>query len=143
MSPKGRMIWALCLVGALSLWADGSAWNVDGEIEKIKNAPAAERREMMNRFKERLATMNEAQRREAIAKLRGESGRTAADMEGVRSHREATRMQRMEERERMGQRHGVEQFMRTDPGAHPSPMSSGHGGGNGGNVPSMLFGNRP
>jgi len=59
----------LMLLGTLTL---GMAEDitVDQQITAIQEAPAAERVQLMNQFKERLATMNAGEREAAITQLR-------------------------------------------------------------------------
>ena len=58
----------LALVGTLTLGLAADA-TIDAQIEKIQNAPAQERVELMNQFKKQLMTMNQEQREEAISKM--------------------------------------------------------------------------
>ncbi|GEM_PF-5290506 len=58
---------ALFLIG--TLYAQES-FDIDKSIERIKNAPQEDRRELMNRFKKMLAKMNRAQRMKAIMRLK-------------------------------------------------------------------------
>ena len=63
----------LLLLSVALLGADGggsAATDIDAQIEQIMQAPPQERRVLMNRFKERLATMNRQERMEAIRQLR-------------------------------------------------------------------------
>ena len=60
---------ALMLLGTLTLgMADDIT--VDQQITAIQEAPAGERVQLMNQFKERLATMNKSEREAAITQLR-------------------------------------------------------------------------
>ncbi len=72
---------ALMLLGTLTLgMADDIS--VDEQITAIQEAPAGERVQMMNQFKQRLATMNEADREAAITQLRTQTQtRTQARVE--------------------------------------------------------------
>jgi len=45
--------------------------SIDAQIEYIKNADPLKRRELMNKFKEQLATLNRKERVEALRKLLG------------------------------------------------------------------------
>ena len=59
---------ALALLGSLTaVFAEVS---VDEQIEQIQKAPAQERVQLMNQFKIRLRSMNEADRQKAIAALK-------------------------------------------------------------------------
>ncbi len=60
---------ALALLGTLTLGFAEQGTSIDAQIEAIKAAPAQERVQLMNAFKTKLATMNEADRNEAISKL--------------------------------------------------------------------------
>ncbi|HFB53544.1 MAG TPA: hypothetical protein ENJ67_02315 [Sulfurimonas autotrophica] len=66
---------SVALLGALTLgMADETASaettvSVDAQIAAIQAAPAQERVQMMNEFKQRLATMNQADRMAAIAQM--------------------------------------------------------------------------
>jgi len=66
-----KIVFSLTLIGAMSVVtaAETSTLSVDAQIEAIQNAPAAERVELMNNFKERIASMNEADRSAAIEQL--------------------------------------------------------------------------
>jgi len=61
----------LVLLGTLTLGLAADA-TIDAQIEKIQNAPAQERVQLMNQFKKQLATMNQEQREEAIIKMQAE-----------------------------------------------------------------------
>jgi hypothetical protein len=63
-----KKIVALAILGSLTaVFAEAT---VDEQIEAIKNAPAQERVQLMNQFKVRLRSMNEADREQAISALR-------------------------------------------------------------------------
>jgi hypothetical protein len=73
---------SLALLGTLSLgMADDTTTttSVDSEIAAIQAAPAQERVQLMNQFKERLASMNEADRAAAITQLRTQMQTQAQD----------------------------------------------------------------
>jgi hypothetical protein len=98
----------LMLLGSLTLaMADAT---IDEQITAIKNAPAQERVQLMNRFKERLAAMNESEREEAITQLRTQMQTRQQDntAEGEQSQ---TRTQ-TQERNRMNQMQQTEQMQR-------------------------------
>jgi len=61
----------LALVGTLTLGLAADA-TIDAQIERIQNAPAAEKVQLMNEFKQQLMTMNKEQRQEAVAKMQTE-----------------------------------------------------------------------
>lgn len=59
---------AIAIIGSLTaVFAEAT---VDEQIQEIKNAPAQERVQLMNQFKVRLRSMNEADREQAISALR-------------------------------------------------------------------------
>ncbi|MEN8302489.1 MAG: hypothetical protein ABFQ64_00290 [Campylobacterota bacterium] len=58
----------LALVGTLTLGLAADA-TIDAQIEKIQNASAAEKVQIMNELKLQLATMSKEQRQEAIARM--------------------------------------------------------------------------
>jgi len=68
---------SVALLGALTLgMADDTATQsnntnsgIDAQITKIQNAPAQERVQLMNQFKEQLANMNVQERTDAIAQM--------------------------------------------------------------------------
>ena len=60
---------ALMLLGTLTLGIADEI-SVDAQITAIQEAPAGERVQLMNQFKERLATMNAGEREAAITQLR-------------------------------------------------------------------------
>ena len=78
-----RVTTTLVLLGTLTLGLAADA-AVDAQIEKIQNAPAQERVQLMNEFKQRLATMNQEQREEAIAKMQTkmQANKDSAQMKG-------------------------------------------------------------
>ena len=57
---------SVALLGAFTL---GMAADIDVQIEKIQNAPAQERVELMNEFKQQLANMNKEDRMQAISQM--------------------------------------------------------------------------
>ena len=57
---------SVALLGAFTL---GMASNIDAQITKIQNAPAQERVELMNEFKQQLANMNKEDRMQAISQM--------------------------------------------------------------------------
>ncbi len=67
------------------------SFDIDKSIERIKNAPQEDRRELMNRFKKILAKMNRAERMKAISKLKesvlGTVESTSANPFGPRRNR--------------------------------------------------------
>ncbi len=68
-----KSLWILLLGWIVQVNGDDS---INEQIEKIQNAPAQERVEMMNRLKLQIAAMNEVERTEALNALqRGGSGK--------------------------------------------------------------------
>ena len=61
----------LVLVGTLTLGLAADA-TIDAQIARIQNAPAAEKVQLMNEFKQQLMTMNKEQRQEAVSKMQAE-----------------------------------------------------------------------
>ena len=61
-----KSLWILLLGWIVQVNGDDS---INEQIEKIQNAPAQERVEMMNRLKLQIAQMNEAEREEALNAL--------------------------------------------------------------------------
>lgn len=100
----------LMLLGSLTLgMADAT---IDEQITAIKNAPAQERVQLMNQFKERLATMNASEREAAIKQLRTQvqTRQQSDDNEGEQLK---TRTQ-TQERSRVNQMQQAEQMQRTE-----------------------------
>jgi hypothetical protein len=125
------------VTGAFFLGVSSLAQNVqvEEEIARIEKAPAQERWEMMNRFKERLASMQGPRREAAIEALEARMGgasrqasRPMPAMERLIEQHQATQMWHTESMERMGQRQGVEQFIHDHPAYRPGPVP-GHLGG--------------
>ena len=61
----------LIILGTLTLGLAENA-KVDAQIERIQNAPAAEKVKLVNEFKKQLMTMNKEQRQEAVAAMQAE-----------------------------------------------------------------------
>lgn len=111
--------------------------SIDAQISAIKEAPAQERVEMMNQFKQRLSTMNEQERSEAITALRtqmqnrtqtrvhegeGEMLQTQTrERSRIGQMEQGDQMQRMEQ---MNQRQGADQFMQQGPRDGSGPMGT-------------------
>jgi len=60
---------SVALLGALSLGMADETANIDAQIETVQSAPAQERVQMMNEFKQKLTTMNQEDRMAAIAQM--------------------------------------------------------------------------
>ncbi|SFP41067.1 hypothetical protein [Hydrogenimonas thermophila] len=73
MKGIGKIITMLFLVSVAIFVVKSKAEesSIDVQIEQIKNADPLKRRELMNKFKEQLATMNRKERVEALRKLLG------------------------------------------------------------------------
>jgi len=63
-----KLTLTLALMGAFTLGL-ADATNIDTQIEAIQNAPKEKRVELMNKFKQQLANMNQEERSDAIAKM--------------------------------------------------------------------------
>ncbi|SFV53780.1 hypothetical protein MNB_SM-4-397 [hydrothermal vent metagenome] len=64
-----KIIFILLMVN-LSIFAEvNDAISIDAQIDKIKNAPAAERVELMNAFKMHISEMNQEERSHVISKM--------------------------------------------------------------------------
>ena len=102
---------ALAIVGSLTaVFADVT---VDQQIQEIKNAPAQERVKLMNQFKVRLRTMNEADREKAIAQLKTQTmqkeGTQTTQQEGTQTMQQQ-QIRSMQSDSQMGQKNQVEQM---------------------------------
>ncbi|BDY12598.1 hypothetical protein [Hydrogenimonas cancrithermarum] len=117
--------------------------DVDAQIERIQNANPEERRELMNQFKEQLATMNQEERMEAISLLRekmttnqneamahtGEGMATMeAKMKGMAQTQQAMQMQHTGAMEQMNQKQALDQFMHGQAGGSVGGNIGGNGG---------------
>ena len=104
----------LMLLGSLTLaMADVT---VDEQITAIKNAPAQERVQLMNQFKERLATMNESEREAAIKQLRTQT-QTQSRLQSGEGAGEGDQLQtrtQTQERSRINQMQQTEQMQRME-----------------------------
>ncbi len=175
LSKKSVLVLLLCGAIASCAMAEGhgddtrSKQGIDAQIEKILTSPPSQRRILMNRFKEELATMNRRQRMEAIERLRehmhSRSPMSSSATHGVPTDRERLiqqdqmdHMKRLGDMEEMGHRQGMDQYMGThfkeenghlapNPANPPhfsgNPQSPSHGGGNpssGGVFHPMPFG---
>jgi len=95
--------------------------NIDAQIQKIRNAPPAQRVEMMNALKVQLSTMNASQRGEAISRLRAHSHtqHNSKNQEQEHNHHRDMRqnsnqsdnIQYMHRNERMNQIQGGDQYI--------------------------------
>lgn len=74
MKGIGKIITMLFLVSSIIIAVNINAedkTSIDVQIERIKSADPQKRRELMNKFKEQLATMNRKERMDALNKLLG------------------------------------------------------------------------
>ncbi len=105
---------AMLLLGTLTLGMAEDVTTdvtVDEQITEIQNAPAQERVRLMNQFKIRLATMNEADREEAITQLRTQTQTQAHTYAG---EEEGEKLQtRTQDRLRVNQLEQTEQMQRS------------------------------
>jgi len=103
---------SLALIGTMSLgMADDATTttttSVDAQIAAIQAAPAQERVQLMNQFKQRLMNMNETQRSEAIAQLQtamqtAQDGATTATATAAQTRTQArTRTQTQAQEQQM------------------------------------------
>lgn len=127
----------LVLLGTLTLGLAVDA-TIDAQIAEIQSAPAQERVQLMNEFKQQLATMNQEQRQEAIAAMQAEM-QAAGEMTQTRVHErsrvreaqmeaagEMVRTQSMNQKQ-MGNQE-VQKFIN---GAGTTPHNPGAGAGSG------------
>ena len=139
----------LALLGSLTLTlADAS---IDTQITEIQNAPAQERVELMNQFKQQLASMNAEDRSAAISamqtKMQARQGDTQAqgDMTRARMQEHAGDMQmeqngQMSQMQNMNQHQAGQQFMQQNGAtAHPAAGSGAQTPPSGGSNGSMPF----
>lgn len=94
----------LALLGSLSIVA--AETTVDEDIAQIKNAPAQERVRLMNQFKIRLRSMNEADREAAITALRTQT----MQQERVRNSQEDDQLRIRNQVEQMNQMKSLNQW---------------------------------
>ena len=126
----------LMLLGTLTLGMAEDVtteMTVDQQITAIKNAPAQERVRLMNQFKLRLATMNEAEREAAITQLRTQTQtRTeTGDAEGEKMQtrtmtQERSRLNEMQQMQQMQQQMNKQQMRQQGTGGNsPTPNNMG------------------
>ena len=140
---------SVALAGALTLGlADAPTQttptiDVDAQIAKIQNAPADQRVELMNEFKQQVASMNAEQRQEVVSQMQAKmaemnhqgqvDGQTHAQMAQERAMEHATDMQQRtetqrEQMEQMSQHQAGGQFMHQEGGnvqPHMDGMQTG------------------
>jgi len=138
-----KIVLSAALIGAFTLgMADDTAQTdttttVDTQIEAIQAAPAQERVQLMNEFKQKLMQMNQEDRMAAIQEMQSkmqtsQNGEAMGDMTRTRTQEHAQEMQmqnneQMNTIQNMTQQQAGNQFMQT----------GGAGGGAGGGAPSM------
>ena len=91
-----NIVLSLALIGAMNVvMADDvttsptttNTTSIDAEIAKIQEAPAAERVELMNQFKQKLMQMNEAERMAAITAMQERMhGNANSAVDGAQTH---------------------------------------------------------
>ncbi len=131
----------LMLLGTLTLGMaedTTTGMTVDEQITAIKNAPAQERVRLMNQFKVRLATMNEAEREAAITQLRAQTqtqtraGSGDAEGEQMKTRtmtQERSRLNEMQQTQQMQQMQQMNQQQIGQQGmfeTKPTPNGMGH-----------------
>ena len=128
----------LALLGSLTLTlADTS---IDAQITEIQNAPAQERVELMNQFKQQLATMNTEDRSAAISamqiKMQARQGENQAqgDMTRTRMQENAGEMQ-MEQNGQMTQMQNMNQHQAGAQFMHQNSATSQPASGSGAQTP--------
>ena len=85
----------LALVGTLTLGLAADA-TIDAQIQRIQNAPAAEKVKLMNEFKQQLMTMNQEQRQETVAKMQTEMQASGEMTQAKAQERNRVRKDQME-----------------------------------------------
>lgn len=119
-----KKVIALAILGSLTaVFADTIT---DTQIEAIKNAPAKERVQLMNQFKMRLRSMNEADREAAITALqtRTMEQKQTKTMKQIRTTQEDTQMQQRNQVEQMNQVRTMNQWNSM---GQPNLQNSGSG----------------
>ena len=157
-----RITLSVALLGALTVGMADTA-NVDAQIEAIKAAPAEKRVEMMNEFKQKLATMNQEERMSAIAqmqeKMQGkmESGKEFGSMthehvQNAKEHaaemgeqtrtrvKEMAQEHQMQANEQMKQMQNMNQFQAGNQFNQMNIQGNIPGGVQGGNIPGGVQG---
>ena len=117
---------------------------IDAEIDRIKQADPAKRRELMNRFKEQLVKMNREERMQAIARLREKIQGAAGTQASRYTHPGATQMGHMKnlveihqamQTEHMGTMEQMNQKQAVDKMVHKFVGGTGGSGSGGGTFP--------
>ena len=153
-----RITLSVALLGAFTLGMADTT-NVDAQIEAIKAAPAEKRVEMMNEFKQKLATMNQEDRMAAMAqmqeKMHGkmESGKEFSSMTREQAHnakehagemgeqtrtraKEMAQEHQMQANEQMKQMQNMNQFQAGNQFNHMNMQGNIPSNSYGGNIPS-------
>jgi len=117
---------SVALLGLLSIASaeDTTTVDVDTQIEAIQSAPAQERVQLMNQFKQRLMQMNEEDRMAAIQEMQSkmqahaDDAQEFGDMTRTRAQEHAQEMQmqtneQMSHMQNMQQQQAGNQFMQT------------------------------
>ncbi len=100
---------ALMLLGTLT-FSMAEEISVDEQITAIQEAPAQERVRLMNQFKTRLATMNEADREAAITQLRTQTQTQARLQEGTGEGEQVHTRTMTQERSRINEMQQTQQM---------------------------------
>ena len=138
---------SVALLGALTLgMADDTATQssntnsgIDAQITKIQNAPAQERVQLMNQFKEQLANMNVQERTDAIAQMQEKmQGQAQSNMQagqdmGEAMHKNAQDMAQNKQAETMEHMNQVQNMNQMQAGNQMKQMMNMQGG-NAGNA---------
>ncbi|MBU0632091.1 hypothetical protein KKA17_05555 [bacterium] len=109
---------ALAILGSLTtLLAEAI---IDEQIQQIQNAPAQERVQLMNQFKIRLRSMNEADREQAISALRTKT----MQQQQVKNMQEDSQLRQKNQVEQMNQVRTMNQWNSM---GKPNSQSGGSG----------------
>ncbi len=131
-----KMTTTLLLAGTLTMALAADA-TIDAQIEKIQNAPAQERVQLMNEFKQQLMTMNQEQRQEAVAKMQEKMQATGEMTKTQAQERKQLRINQAEATGEMVRTQQMNQKQMGSQAAHDFINSTGAtvnsriGGGNG------------
>ena len=133
-----RVTTTLVLLGTLTLGLAADA-TIDAQIEKIQNAPAQERVQLMNQFKKQLATMNQEQREEAIAKMQTEMQAAGEMTQAQVQERKQVREAQADATGEMNRHQNMHQKQMGSQVAHEFINNGGtiQNGGNGGGNPTI------
>ncbi|MEA3370938.1 MAG: hypothetical protein U9Q40_06320 [Campylobacterota bacterium] len=133
----------VALLGTLTLGLAADA-TIDAQIEKIQNAPAAEKVQLMNEFKQELMTMKQEQRQEAVAKLQAKMQATG---EMTKTQAQERKQARVDQAEATGEMVRTQQMNQKQAGKQMMegimngtiPNNTNQNGGNAGAQPSVTL----